>query len=267
MVVGVVRDSSGAVIAGARVKANNVLTGLDWMTESSATGRFNFPRLPVGSYKISVAQAGFRTFLSEAFQLEADQNREITASMDVGATSETVTVTGAVSQVDTVSATIRQVVDEKRITELPLNGRNPMQLVLLAPGAVSAPGGATLNRNDAISVNGGGRGTATNYMLDGGDVTIRSRTWARCCQTRCAEEFSVLTNNFSAEYGRNSGAVVNAVTKAGTNQLHGALWEFLRNDALDARSFSNLKSKLRRNQLAAPPGAHHSQQSVLLRLL
>ncbi|MBK5291049.1 MAG: carboxypeptidase regulatory-like domain-containing protein, partial [Acidobacteriia bacterium] len=142
VVVGVVRDSSGAVIAGAAVKASNVLTGLDWMTESSATGRFNFPRLPVGEYKISVTQAGFRTFLSEAFQLEADQNREITATMDVGATSETVTVTGAVSQVDTVAATIRQVVDEKRITELPLNGRNPMQLVLLVPGAVSAPGGA-----------------------------------------------------------------------------------------------------------------------------
>ncbi len=255
VVVGLVRDSSGAVIAGASVKANNTLTGLDWTTESSATGRFNFPRLPVGAYKISVTRAGFRTFISEAFQLEANQNREITATLDVGATSETVTVTGAVSQVDTVAATIRQVVDEKRITELPLNGRNPMQLVLLVPGAVSAPGGGTLNRNDAISVNGG-RGTATNYMLDGGDNNDpQQNVGAVLPNPDALEEFSVLTNNYSAEYGRNSGAVVNAVTKAGTNVVHGALWEFLRNDALDARSFFGIsKSKLRRNQFGGAVG-------------
>ncbi|MBK5292681.1 MAG: TonB-dependent receptor, partial [Acidobacteriia bacterium] len=125
----------------------------------------------------------------------------------------------------------------------------------LVPGAVSSPGGATLNRNDAISVNGG-RGTATNYMLDGGDNNDpQQNVGAVLPNPDALEEFSVLTNNFSAEYGRNSGAVVNAVTKAGTNQLHGALWEFLRNDALDARSFFGIsKSKLRRNQFGGAAG-------------
>jgi outer membrane receptor protein involved in Fe transport len=253
--VGVVRDSSGAVVAGAAVKASNVLTGLDWTSQSNAAGRFAFPRLPVGEYRVSAARDGFRTFVSETFKLEAGQSREVTANLEIGATTETLRVTGSVSQVDTVAATIRQVVDEKRITELPLNGRNPMQLVLLVPGAVPAPGAATLNRNDAISVNGG-RGTATNYLLDGGDNNDpQQNVGAVLPNPDALEEFSVLTNNFSAEYGRNSGAVVNAVTKAGTNQVHGSLWEFLRNDVLDARSFFGIsKGKLRRNQFGTAVG-------------
>jgi outer membrane receptor protein involved in Fe transport len=255
LIVGVVQDSTGAVVPGAQVRAQNLLTGLEWTAQSSEAGRFNFPRLPVGQYRIEVTQEGFRTFLSESFRLEADQNREITATLEVGSTTESVTVTGAVSQVDTVAATIREVVDERRITELPLNGRNPLQLVLLVPGAVSAPASTTLNRNDGIAVNGG-RGTATNYLLDGGDNNDpQQNVGAVVPNPDALEEFSVLTNNFSAEYGRNSGAVVNAVTKSGTNELHGSLWEFLRNDALDARSFFGLaKSKLRRNQFGAAVG-------------
>jgi outer membrane receptor protein involved in Fe transport len=255
LIVGVVHDSTGAVVPAAPVKAVNQLTGLEWKTETGPAGRFTFPRLPVGQYRVEVTQTGFRTFQSEAFRLEADQNREVAARLDLGATSETVTVTGAVSQVDTVAATIREVVDEKRITELPLNGRNPLQLVMLVPGAVSAPGGGSLNRNDAISVNGG-RGTATNYLLDGGDNNDpQQNVGAVVPNPDALEEFSVLTNNFSAEYGRNSGAVVNAVTKAGTNEFHGSLWEFVRNDTLDARRFFGItKSKLRRNQFGASMG-------------
>lgn len=255
LIVGTVRDASGGVIAGAAVKASNVLTGLEWTTSSGPSGLFNFPRLPVGRYRVEVSNPGFRTFLSEEFRLEVDQNREISVTLDVGSTTESVTVSGAVSQVDTVAATIREVVDEKRITELPLNGRNPLQLVRLVPGAVSAPGASTLNRNDAISVNGG-RGTATNYMLDGGDNNDpQQNVGAVVPNPDALEEFSVLTNNFSAEYGRNSGAVVNAVTKSGTNHFHGSLWEFLRNDALDARSFFGItKNKLRRNQFGGALG-------------
>ncbi|MEP7366848.1 MAG: carboxypeptidase regulatory-like domain-containing protein [Acidobacteriota bacterium] len=254
-VVGAVQDASGAVIRGADVKATNILTGLERATQTGPAGRFNFPRLPVGEYKVEVRAPGFRTFSSESFRLNADQNREVSVALDLGATSETVTVSGAVSQVDTVAATIKEVVDEKRIQELPLNGRNPLQLVLLVPGAVSAPGGGSLNRNDAISVNGG-RGTATNYMLDGGDNNDpQQNVGAVVPNPDALEEFSVQTNNFSAEYGRNSGAVVNAVTKSGTNTFHGALWEFLRNDAFDARSFFGIsKSKLRRNQFGGAIG-------------
>jgi outer membrane receptor protein involved in Fe transport len=255
LIVGTVRDTSGAVIPGATVKAKNLLTGLEWATITGPAGLFNLPRLPVGQYRVEAAQDGFRTFLSEEFRLEVDQNREITVTLDLGATTETVTVSGAVSQVDTVAATIREVVDEKRITELPLNGRNPLQLVRLVPGAVSAPGASNLNRNDAISVNGG-RGTATNYMLDGGDNNDpQQNVGAVVPNPDALEEFSVLTNNFGAEYGRNSGAVVNAVTKSGTNAFRGSLWEFLRNDTLDARSFFGLtKNKLRRNQFGGAFG-------------
>jgi len=255
MIVGIVQDATGAVIPRARVAPQNELTGLEWSAESDPAGRFHFPRLPVGQYRVRISRDGFRTFVSESFRLEADQSRELAATLDVGSTSESVTVAGAVSQVDTVSATIRQVVDERRISELPLNGRNPLQLVLLVPGAVTAPAASTLNRNDGIAVNGG-RGTATNYMLDGGDNNDPQQNVAAVLPNPDAlEEFSVLTNNFSAEYGRNSGAVVNAVTKSGTNEFRGSLWEFLRNDALDARSFFGLsKSKLRRNQFGAAAG-------------
>lgn len=255
LIVGSVQDATGAVVPGAAVRARNLLTGLEWTATTSEAGRFSFPRLPVGQYRVEAKRDGFRTFVSEVFRLEADQNREVIATLEVGPTSESVTVSGAVSQVDTVAATIREVVDERRITELPLNGRNPLQLVLLVPGAVTAPGGSTLNRNDAISVNGG-RGTATNYLLDGGDNNDPQQNVAAVVPNPDAlEEFSVLTNNFSAEYGRNSGAVVNAVTKSGTNQFRGSLWEFVRNDALDARSFFGLaKSKLRRNQFGGAAG-------------
>lgn len=252
---GLVQDASGAVVPGAQVRALNDLTGLAWTTESGSAGRFQFPRLPVGSYRVEIAKQGFRTFVSESFRLDADQSREIVATLEVGSTAESVQVTGAVAQVETVAATIREVVDEKRITELPLNGRNPLQLVLLVPGAVTAPGASSLNRNDGIAVNGG-RGTATNYLLDGGDNNDpQHNVGAVLPNPDALEEFSVLTNNFSAEYGRNSGAVVNAVTKSGTNSLHGSLWEFLRNDALDARAFFGLsKSKLRRNQFGGAAG-------------
>jgi hypothetical protein len=207
VVVGTVQDSSGAVVPAAQVRAVNQLTGVASTTSTDGAGRFSFPRLPVGQYRIEATIEGFRQSLSEAFRLEADQSREVTVSLEVGSTTETVTVTGAVAAVDTVSATVREVVDEKRITELPLNGRNPLQLVVLTPGAVSAPGGGSLNRNEAIAVNGG-RGTGTNYLLDGGDNNDpQQNVGAVQPNPDALEEFSIQTNNFSAEFGRNSGAV------------------------------------------------------------
>ncbi len=254
-IVGSVNDGSGAVVPGAELVAENALTGLTFRATSDEAGRFLIPQLPVGEYRVRAIKEGFRQFVTEEFRLGADQVREVVVRLDIGATAESVNVSGAVAQVDTVTATLRDVVDEKRITELPLNGRNPLQLVLLVPGAVSAPGGSNLNRNDGIAVNGG-RGTSTNYTLDGGDNNDPQQNVAAVLPNPDAlEEFSVLTHNFSAEYGRNSGAVVNAVTKSGTNQFHGSLWEFVRNDAFDARSFFGIsKSKLRRNQFGGAFG-------------
>lgn len=240
---------------GVNVKVRSEQTGLELSALSDGGGRFNFPRVPVGNYKILAAKTGFRQFQSETFRLDADQSREVAVTMDLGATTESVTVTGAVAQVDTVNATIREVVDEKRISELPLNGRNPLQLVQLVPGAVTGPASGSLSRNDGIAVNGS-RGTGTNYLLDGGDNNDpQENVGAVVPNPDALEEFSVQTNNYSAEYGRSSGGVVNAITKSGTNVFHGSAWEFLRNNALDARSFFALqKGVLRRNQFGASAG-------------
>jgi outer membrane receptor protein involved in Fe transport len=255
LVVGVVQDRTAAVVPGAELRLTNELTGLEWTATSDEAGRFQFPRLPVGDYRLRASKDGFRQFVSESFRLDADQSRSVTVSLEIGNTTESVTVSGSVAQVETVSGALRQVVDERRITELPLNGRNPVQLLLLVPGVVTGPASGSLSRNTGIAVNGA-RATSTNYLLDGGDNNDPQEGVAAVTPNPDAlEEFSVLANNFSAEYGRSSGAVVNAVTKSGTNQFHGSAYEFLRNDHLDARSFFALsKGKLRRNQFGASGG-------------
>jgi outer membrane receptor protein involved in Fe transport len=255
LITGAVQDASGAVVPGASVRAVNERTGLEWKCASDEAGRWSFPRLPVGDYRIDVSHAGFRRFVSESFHLDADQNRHVAVALELGQTSESVTVTGAVAQVDTVGATLKEVVDQKRMTELPLNGRNPVQLVLLVPGVVPGPGATNLNQNDGLAINGS-RAVSTNYMLDGGDNNDPQQNVPAIVPNPDAlEEFSVLTNNFSAEYGRNSGGAVNAVTRSGANQFHGSAYEFLRNDAMDARSFFGIeKGKLRRNQFGGTLG-------------
>lgn len=254
-IVGIVQDKSGAVVSGASVTVTSELTGFRLTTAADDAGRFSFPRLPVGSYRLEVTQPGFRQFLADGIRLDSDQTRHAEVSLEVGQVRESITVSGAVTLVETVGGTIKEIVDQRRMVDLPLNGRNPLQLQLLVAGAVPSTGTVSLGQNTAISVNGA-RGIANNYMLDGGDNNDPLTNTASLLPNPDAlEEFSILTNNYSAEYGRNSGAVVNAITRAGTNQLHGGLYEFLRNDALDARSFFALqKSKLRRSQFGATLG-------------
>ena len=260
LIVGVVQDDSGAVIPGAEVKAVNVATGIETLTTSDEQGRFNFPRTPVGNYRIEVRTEGFSAFVSEVFRLEADQNRRVTASLSIGQVSEVITVQGAVARVNTETATISEIVDERRITELPLNGRNPMQLILLVPGVNTGPGGV-ISQNQAYSVNGA-RAISNNYMLDGGDNNdVQGGAPAIVPNPDALEEFSIQTNNFSAEHGGAMGGVINAVTKSGTNEIHGSAFNFLRNDVLDAASFDANraggtveKGKLRRNQYGATVG-------------
>ena len=249
LIVGTVQDSTQAAIPGAQVEAVNDLTGLEWETGSDEAGRFNFARMPVGNYHVEVTHEGFSQFLSESFRLDADQSRQVTVVLEVGQVTESITVTGAVTEVETVGGTLKEIVDERRITELPLNGRNPVQLILIVPGVVLGPGSSSLNQNVGLAVNGA-RAVSNNYMLDGGDNNDPQQNVAAIMPNPDAlEEFSVLTNNFSAEYGRNMGAIINAVTKSGTNEFHGSAYEFVRNDILDARSFFGLeKGKLRRNQ-------------------
>jgi len=254
-ILGAVEDATGAVVPAAAVTVTNQSTSQQWNAVSDANGRFSFPRLPVGDYRLAATHDGFRQFLSEGIHLDADQSRAANIVLEVGQTSDRVTVTGAVGLVETLGATLKEVVDEKRISDLPLNGRNPLQLQLLIPGVVTAGGSVNLAQNGNISVNGA-RGNQNNYMLDGGDNNDPLTNTASIVPNPDAlEEFSILTNNYSAEYGRNTGAVVNAITKSGTNQFHGALFEFVRNDAFDARNFFSLQQpKLRRNQFGGTLG-------------
>jgi len=252
---GVVQDETGGIIPGATVAAINELTGLERATVSDDRGRFIFPRLPVGTYRVEATLEGFRKFATATFRLNVEDVQQVNVVMAVGQLSDAVTVSGSALTVETVGGAISEVVDERRIRELPLNGRDPLQLQLLLPGVVPGQGSTTMQQQGGISVHGL-RGISNNYMLDGGDNNDALGGVAAIVPNPDAlEEFTVLTSNFSAEYGRNMGAVINAVTKSGTNQFRGSVYEFLRNDALDAKQFFALeKGKLRRNQYGGSLG-------------
>ena len=231
LIHGVAQDGSGAVIPGADVLAINELTGIEQPGQSDAQGRFNFPRTPVGTYRVEVRSEGFRTFSSGTFRLTADQSRQVTATLEIGQVTEVVTVEGAVAQVETSNATLTEIIDERRITELPLNGRNPIQLIMLVPGVNTGPGGV-ISQFGAFSVNGA-RAQSNNYMLDGGDNNDHQGGAPMIVPNPDSlEEFSIQTQNFSAEHGGAMGGVINAVTKSGTNEFHGSAFNFLRNDVL-----------------------------------
>ena len=168
-ITGALQDKMGAVVPSAAVRAVKEGTGLVSSAISDEAGRFTLPQLPIGEYRVEVTRDGFRAFRSQTFRLDADATRHVQAVLELGQVSESITLGGTVSQVETVGATLKEIVDERRITELPLNGRNALQLVRLLPGAVAGGGNNGLGQNNGISVNGA-RGTANNYLLDGGEI-------------------------------------------------------------------------------------------------
>lgn len=252
---GTVQDQSGGIVPGATVTAINELTGLERTTISDSGGRFNVPRLPVGNYRVEVKVDGFRPFATSPFRLNVEDIRQVNAVMTIGALEEGVTVTGQAANVETIGGTLSEIVDERRIQELPLNGRDPLQLQLLLPGVVTGPTSTAMWQQPGISVNGL-RGISNNYMLDSGDNNdVLGGTAAIVPNPDALEEFTVQTSNFSAEYGRNMGAVINAVTKSGTNNYRGSAYDFMRNDRMDAKQFFAVeKGKLRRSQYGGTLG-------------
>lgn len=254
-IVGAVRDSTGSMVPGALVALTNAGTGVVQNANSDEQGRYQFQRVPVGNYLLTVEHAGFRKFASENFKLDVDTTRRADVALQLGEVSETVTVSGSVQRVDTEGSTLKETVDVKRVEELPLNGRNPLQLQLLVAGTTTGPGVPNLSENGGISVNGA-RGISNNYMLDGGDNNDPlSNSAAVTPNPDAVAEFTIMTNNYDAEYGRNTGAVINVATKAGTNQFHGSLFEFHRNNVFDARNFfATQQGKLIRNQFGGSVG-------------
>src|SRR5499427_4135154 len=255
-IVGNVTDPSGAVIANARVTVTERGTGFARATVTDADGHYVLTSLRPAQYDLSVEATGFRTFSQKGLTLLADQALTVNVTAQVGTKEEDVNVTGDAIQVDTSTPTIKQVIEKERVTELPLNGRNAATLTLTVVGAVSAPSGgadqgATKTFPGAVTISANGaRQNMVSYQLDGGNyVDEYTNVNQPFPMPDALQEFSVQTSNYSAEYGQNAGAVVNVVTRSGTNSFHGDAFEFVRNSVFNARQWQAAKrDQLKRNQ-------------------
>jgi hypothetical protein len=239
-VVGVVEDASGAVVSGAAITAVHVGTKETRQVRSNDRGEFNMPYLRIGEYAITAEAQGFQTQTQTGIQLQVDQTVKLEFSMKVGAISERVEVTGVAPLIDASTSSLGQVITNKKILELPLNGRNTFALGLLSGNTIPVTGMAT----NLPFVAGGGRFALNDVLLDGvdnntsvNDGNIGRNGIAYTPSVDAVEEFKVKTSSFSAEFGRSAGAIISATTKSGTNELHGSTWEFLRNEKLDANNF------------------------------
>lgn len=257
-ILGTVSDSSGAVVRGAKVTATQTATGLVRTEMTNGEGEYSIPQLPVGPYTVSVEQAGFKKTERSGIELRVDDKLRIDLTLSIGGVSEIVAVEGTAPVVNTDSATVGNVVDNKKVTELPLNGRNFLQLNLLVPGAnQGVKGSQNQTQGGSISVNGA-REQSNNFLLDGMDNNdLAINQYAVAISTEAIEEFKVQASIYSAEFGRSPGAQINIATKAGTNQIHGVLFEYLRNQSLDAKNFFDRPGPIpgyKRNQFGASIG-------------
>jgi len=258
-IVGNVRDASGGVIPAVKVTATEAGTGFAFSTTSGTNGDYVLPNLRPTVYTISAEAPGFHAFRQTDVQLQANQSLTINIAMEVGAVTETVNVAGLAVQVDTSTSTLAEVVDTSRIVELPLNGRDAAKLSTLVAGTVmistSTETGKGIPGNFYLSANGSGTGQV-NYRLDGNSNTdFYFQLNQEFPFPDALQEFSIQTSNFSAQHGNNAGAVVNAVTKSGTNNLHGGAFEFVRNREFNARDFfAPVPDFLKRNQFGAYSG-------------
>ena len=262
-ILGVVHDSSGAVVAGAKIVATNVQTNFKQETVSSGDGAFRILALPAGIYKLTATAAGFRTFNETNIEVKVNDQLRYDVTLNVGSVKEIVEIVANAVQVQTESTQLGDVIDSKKMLALPLNGRSYIDLLGLQAGVAPAtaetiqqdrPVSGGLNPGN-ISVNGQ-RETANAFLVNGGDVSEGRNLGAGVVPNLDSiEEFRLITNSFDAEYGKFSGAVMNAITKSGTNGFHGDVFEFLRNDKLDAKNyFFAGKSELRRNQFGYAAG-------------
>lgn len=237
---GTVSDASGGSVVGAKVTLINEGTNTTRETQTSATGEYLFLEVPVGSYEIDVNQQGFKKYSRKGIVLVLNEIASVDVALQLGGSTEVVEVTGAPPVIDTTTTQLGAVMTDQSVRELPLSTRNTYQLLQLQPGVQSQLGADLFygsNNPGVVSVNGG-RGRSNNYMVNGGDGNdIFVNGPAIQPSPDAIEEFRVLTNTFDAEYGRNSGSVVNVVTKSGTNALHGDVYEFFRNKVLNTKGF------------------------------
>jgi outer membrane receptor protein involved in Fe transport len=258
-ITGTVRDPSGAIVPSARITVDSQTTGFVRTAVTDTAGSYKIPFVPVGVYRVTAEADGFKTQIEQNVRLEILETRTVDFHLELGSASEKVSVQAQASQLETESSEAGTVIRNEQINNLPLNVRQFMQLIFLAPMATPATNdfrSFEVNRNTAVPAGAGQRPEQNNYQIDGVDNRESGRNgFAVAPPVDSVGEFIVQTGLAPAEFGRGGGAIINVVTKNGTNDYHGSLYEFLRNDKLDARPyFSNQKSPLKRNQFGASAG-------------
>jgi outer membrane receptor protein involved in Fe transport len=269
-ITGVVTDESGAVLPGATVQATSQATGLQRSATTGTDGFYALPLLPPGVYSVAASLTGFAPLTREGVRVTVAETARVDLGLKVGQVAETVVVQSDAPLVETTNATLGIVIDEKKVVDLPLNGRNFTQLGTLIPGVVAPPLGLGGQAGDAtpggfgattagFNVNGM-RNQSNNFLIDGATNNDTFNTgFVLRPPPDAIQEFKILTHSYNAEYGRNAGSVVTLVTKSGSNDWHGSAWEFNRNDALQARNFfapaDQPKPVLKQNQFGAALGA------------
>ena len=264
-ILGTISDTSGAIVPNVTVTITNMQTGQVRMARSNNAGNYIAPALPPGRYTVEAEKAGFRKETHQDLELQVDQSARIDIVFQPGSVTEAIVVAAEAPVINTESPALGQVIENARVVSLPLNGRQFLELTMQVPGVVSGNGGpqtgsSTLfqrpGQNSSISVSGG-RSQNNSFLLDGvqnTDPDVNAYIVSPSVDT--IQEFKMETKNYSAEFGRSSGGQISVVTKSGTNALHGSAYEFLRNDAVDARPFNNPGSlpPFRRNQFGATLG-------------
>ena len=257
---GSVTDPTGAAVVGASIEVTQTDSGLHRRTQTGADGSFVLPNLPVGPYQFATTSNGFSAYQQTGIVLRVGEDLLVNAKLQVGNISQQVEVSGAATDVQTEDTSVSEVIDQKRMIDLPLNGRQATQLILLSGAATTAPAGdlnTTKNYPSSVTISvAGGQANGTNYLLDGGDNNDAfSNVNLPFPFPDALQEFSVQTTGLAARYGLHPGAVVSLVTKSGGNRFHRNLFEFLRNGDLNARNyFAASHDTLRRNQFGGTIG-------------
>ncbi len=241
-ILGRVADPSGAVLANVSVRITNQATGVARDTKTNGSGDYTFVEVAPGNYTAEFEQKGFKRNVQKDVTVDVNQVVTLNSTLQIGATAETVEVTSEAPLVDITSTQLGAVVNDRSVSQLPLNARDTYQFLQLQPGVVSTVGSGNQivygsDKAGSVSVNGG-RGRANNFSVNGGDANDQFVNLPTVQPSPDSiQEFRVLTNTFDAEYGRNSGSVVNVITKSGTNDLHGNVYEFFRNTKLNANPY------------------------------
>src|SRR5882724_4841063 len=263
-VVGTVKDAGGADISGAQVTLTNTTKGISLTTVSDEHGAYQFPNVQIGDYIVHATASGFQTAATERFTVTISARQRVDVTLNVGAVSDTVTVTGAANLIEFDSSDRGQVVSQRELANLPLNGRAYADLTLLVPGVRKSQieNGSVLSRDASYNVNGM-RSNANNFLLDGLDNNAYQEAnqgysnQAIIPSPDALQEFRVQTNNYAAECGSSGGAVINVSFRSGTNQFHGVAYDYLRNTVLNAYGpllGTGAKPTLVQNQFGATLG-------------